>query len=380
MADKDYEAIVLGVGGMGAAALHALARRGVRACGVEQHAVGHDRGSSHGQTRAIRIAYFEHPDYLPLLQTSYSRWDDLGKASGRRLRIDTGILFACRPGGVLDAGFEAFYGKHDDMPRERWLAGEMAEHYPQLTPPAGSVGWYDPLGAALLVDDCVRTLAEQAVDLGADIRAGRPVAGWKTDGNGVRVAVGDEELTADRLIVTAGAWSSGVLGELGLPLRVARKVVAWYEPDDAADLCPGELPIFYFETDAGEFYAFPSINADGIKAAEHTSDTFVRHADDVDRDPREGDDDRLRRFLDGALPGRLGRRTRWSICMYTHTPDENFIIDRVPGREQVAFAAGLSGHGFKFAPVIGEALADLACDGATDHPIGFLSLRRFNKL
>lgn len=383
MTDR-YDAIVLGVGGVGSACLYHLARRGVRAVGVERFSVAHDRGSSHGHTRIIRKAYFEAPAYLPLLHRSYDLWRDLDVAVGERLFVTTGLLLAGPPGGATMAGLDRCYAAHD-LPHERFDADGLAERFPPLRLAPDASGILDPDAGYLLVERAVAAHCREALRLGATLRVGESVVGWEAGDGGVRVRTDRGELMGDRLVITAGSWAGDALSQLSLPLVVLRKVLLWYTPPEGTARALSSMPCFYVEHGDGAFYGFPAIAPHGLKVAEHTVDLGAAPPEDrvadplaVDRSLRPGDTRRVEAFLREVIPSLAAplRREAHAVCLYTCSPDSQFFVDRVPGEARVAFAAGLSGHGFKMASALGEALAELVLDGGSRCDVGFLGIGR----
>lgn len=372
----DYDVVVVGVGGMGSAALHALARRGARVLGIEQFDIAHDRGSSHGDTRIIRKAYFEHPDYVPLLHRAYELWSELEEAAGVALFDRCGFLTVGRPDSASIAGLEACYALHA-MPHERLDGRELGERFPQLRAEPGAVAFFDPLGGYLRVEDCVAAQVAQARAAGAAVRTGTSVTSWKAVDGGVAVRTGGDEITAGALVLTAGAWLRDELARVGVAVEVWRKVLFWYETGEKEPFLPAALPTFYVEKDYGHFYGFPSVNERGLKAAEHLAVTPIDDPDTLERALLPGDEPPVGRFIAETFPGVLAGPVSHAVCMYTMTVDGHFVIDRHPLHPQVVVAGGFSGHGFKFAAVVGEVTAELVLDGAARQPIGFLGLARF---
>jgi sarcosine oxidase len=372
---KSYDVIVIGTGGVGSAALFHLARRGARALGLDRFPPGHDRGSSHGMTRVIRLAYFEHPDYVPLLRRAYELWAELEGLCGRKLYQETGLLQIGPESGTVITGVLKSASEYG-------LAVETLERtkvhgcFPGFRVPEGCVGVLEKRAGFLRVEDCVRAHADQATKAGAELRAGPAVEGFRLEGSLVRVTAGGETFLADRLVVSPGAWAGDLLGGLGVSFAVLRKSVFWFATDDSSYAVENGCPIFLYETPAGIYYGFPKIDALGLKVAEHTGGAPVSDALAVDRSLRPEDLDRIESFLGGHLPGVTRTLTRHETCLYTLTADHHFVVDRHPEHPQVVFAAGLSGHGFKFTSVLGEVLADLALEGRTRHPIGFLGRDR----
>lgn len=380
---QQFDVIVIGTGGMGAAALMHLAARGARVCGLDRFPPGHDRGSSHGQTRLIRLAYFEHPDYVPLLRRAYQLWHELETMSGRPLLVESGLLMAGPPDGEVVAGAIASAAIHS-LPIEHLSSREAMARWPCMRLPDEWAAVHEVRGGYLFVEDCVRAHAAEAVRLGARIDHGAAVRGWRAvghDGSHGHVVVETDRgsYSADALVVTAGAWAADLLQLPSLPLRVLRKSLFWYEPDAAGrgEYAAGNLPCFAFDGPDGFFYGFPTLDERGVKIAEHSGGTPVDDPLAVDRGIDARERARVEAVLETHLPGVRGGLTDHAACLYTMSPDGHFVIGLHPQHARVAIAAGFSGHGFKFASVMGEVLADLALDGKTTHPIGFLSPERF---
>lgn len=368
-----YDCIVLGVGGAGSAALYHLARRGANVVGIDRFAPGHDRGSSHGRTRMIRLAYFEHPDYVPLLRRARELWLELEKEKGAPLYRETGVVqIGARDGMVVSGVLEA--ARRHGLDVEEIERGGL----PGLAWPESMTAVFERQAGLLSVEECVRAHAALAQAHGAELRIGEAVVGWSADGDGVEVQTESARLRAQRLVVTPGAGAADLLGDLGVPFRVLRKAQFWFATEVEQHTVDGGLPCFYFELDDGHFYGFPKIDELGLKLAQHSGGTEVDDPFTADRGIDAQEQARVVAFLAAHLPGASTTPTHHEVCFYTMTPDEHFIVDRHPRHPQVALAAGLSGHGFKFASVLGEVLCELTLDGATRHPIGFLGLSRFD--
>lgn len=376
--EPTFDAVVLGAGGMGSATLADLARRGAKVCGFERYGAAHDQGSSHGQTRIIRKGYLEHPDYVPLLHRAYELWDRLEAESGSRLFERCGLVAGGPPGSRVIEGQEACYREHE-LPHERLDAGELRRRYPQLHLPDGWTAFFDPFGGFLRVEECVRRQLEQAQAMGAMLHFDERVLSWKAIGSGVEVVTDKRTVRAGRLVITAGAWAAPLLRQLGVEIEIWRKVLFWYKGSPAATMGPEAFPCFLVSTDVGAdtIYGFPAIEPWGLKVADHNVlKETVERPEGLERDLRPGDERPVMDFLARFMPGQW-RRTRHAVCMYTMTPDEHFVLDRHPEFDQVIIGGGFSGHGFKFASVVGEILADLALKGDTGSPIDFLRLARF---
>ncbi|HEX4148026.1 MAG TPA: N-methyl-L-tryptophan oxidase [Pirellulales bacterium] len=371
-----YDAIVLGVGGIGSAALGCLARRKLRVLGLDRYEPGHDRGSSHGQTRIIRQAYFEHPDYVPLLLQAYAGWHELEARMAQRLYFEVGLLQVGPADGIVVPGVLASAREHG-LEIELLNAPQIAARFPGFRPRAQMQGVFECRAGYLLVEECVRAQAADALAAGAELRTAAAI-NWRIIGSGgVEVETEEGRYCADRLIITAGAWANQLLADLRLPLAVIRKPVYWYATTSDVYHSERGCPAYLFEAPEGIFYGFPQLGPDGIKVGEHTGGIPVDDPLALDRRIDRTDQVRVEKFLTEYLPAAGGICKRHSACMYTLSPDGHFIVDHDPQSERVVFAAGLSGHGFKFAPVLGEALAQLAIDGTTSLPVGFLSAARF---
>ena len=372
---KKRETIVIGVGGMGSAACVELARRGVSVLGIEQFRLGHDRGSSHGESRIIRKAYFEHPDYVPLLHRAYELWNKLEKDAGRNLFRPTGLVLSGPADGETIQGARLSAEQHG-IELQNFTANEALKRFPGFVFPAEHDVAFEPGAGTLLVDDCVQAQIDEAVRLDATMIDNEKVVDWSSDGKTVRVRTTRNEYHANSLIVTAGAWANECLRSLGLPLKVVRKFVGWFHCQSANFHETHGCPTFYFEMPHGTFYGFPSFDGTTVKVAEHSGGEPIDDPATVDRESYPSDFVRLNSFLTTCLPEIDPDPVRHSVCLYTRTPDQHFVIDLHPEWKNVAFAAGFSGHGFKFCPVIGEVLADLIQQGWTSLPIEFLSRDR----
>lgn len=369
-----YDAIVIGTGGVGSAAAYHLARRGAKVLGLDRFPGGHDRGSSHGQTRIIRQAYFEHPDYVPLLKRAYKLWAALEREAGEKLFHQVGLLQIGpenRPvvRGVLESA------RRHQLAVEKLDAAEIGRRWKAFRVPEGSVGAYEPGAGYLRVENCVLAHLAAAQRHGAELKMGVAVTSWRPDGSGIRVITDQGEFLAARLVVTAGPWAPQLLADLGICMEVRRKHLYWLGTSDPA-LDQSCFPTFLYELPQGVFYGFPAIDPLGVKVAEHSGGEVV---DDPLSDPRQLDErdlGRVKEFLSQCMPAVAGPVHRHDVCFYTMSPDEHFLVDRHPQSGSVVFAAGLSGHGFKFTSVLGEALVEMALDGGTSLPVAFLNCQR----
>ena len=373
-----YDTIVLGLGGMGSAALAQLAARGRRAIGFERFSPAHSMGSSHGDSRIIRRAYPLDARYIPLVLRAYELWRELEAESGQELLRITGGLFMGGQETRTFAGGLASVREHG-IAHEVLDAPAIAKRFPAIRPLADEKAVYEPESGIVFPEAAILAHLKRAVAAGAEARFGCAIARWEpTSGGGVRVTTAaGEQVEAAHLVISAGAWFAHVAPELALPLQVERNVmhyVAPAQPAAAAQLAA--LPVYVLERAAGRIYGFPLLADAGLKIAFYRSEQYVS-PDTVDRNVAPGEETSMRAFLDDFIPSAAGRHLRARACLYTLTPDEHFVIGLHPEHPQVALAGGFSGHGYKFCSVVGEILADLATEGTTRHAIAMFDPARF---
>lgn len=373
----DY--LVVGLGGMGSSALYHLARRGLKVLGIEQFGIAHDRGSSHGETRIIRKAYFEHPNYIPLLQRAYELWSELEQESGSLLFVPCGLMVAGPSEGEVIQGVHLasrLYG----VDVEKVSTEEAAQRFSGFQIPPGFEVTYESEAGFLFVEECVRAHIECAITRGAQVCLNENINAISISDDLIDVRTNTQHYTASQMIVTAGAWSSSCLQELNLPLQVVRKLLFWNRVKQPVYNLDAKNGGFFFDMPEGEFYGFPSLDGETVKLAEHSGGEVITDPGNLNRELLANDADAISRFVRQVMPELEPTPIRHGTCMYTKTPDGHFIIDRHPRNERVVYGAGFSGHGFKFASVIGEVLADLVTEGSTACPVDFLSANRFSSV
>jgi sarcosine oxidase len=370
---KVYDVAVIGLGAMGSAAVYHLARRGARVLGLDRFEPGHDRGSSHGATRIIRLGYYEHPSYVPLLRRAYQLWRDLETAAGQRLLHVTGIAEIGRPDGELVQGTLATARLHA-LPHEVLDARALMRRYPPFHLPPDFLGVVQPDGGFLTAEPAVQAHQDLAQKAGAELRFGETVLGIEHSAREVRITTGGGVVTVGTAIVAAGAWTKKLLPALAM-LRVTRQVMAWFTPADPACFAPERFPVFMLESRLGIHYGFP-LDENGLKVSKHFHQDETVDPDIYSRAVTPEDHSVIRSGL-AYLPAANGPLRIAKTCLYTMTPDGDFIIDRLPAARNILVASPCSGHGFKFSPVIGEILADLAIRGKTAHDISRFRLARF---
>jgi sarcosine oxidase len=370
------DVVVIGQGATGSAALYHLARRGARVAGIERFEPGHDRGSSHGRTRIIRVGYFEHPSYVPLVRRAYGMWRDLEDASGQSLLHVTGIAEIGPPGGILVRGTLAS-SRLNDLPHQVLEARELIRRYPAFRVPDDFVAVMQPEGGYLEAEPALRAHVALAISAGAQLRAHERVLAVEPRRGGVRVHTDRGMVEAGVAVIAAGSWMNELLPDFTLPLRVTRQAVIWVEPRMPALFAPERFPVFMLEGSQGIHYGLPLHAKDGMKLAKHHHGDEPVDPESFQREVSAADEAMIRSAIAAHIPAADGKLLSAQTCLYTNTPDGDFVIDRLPGYPQIIIASPCSGHGFKFAPVLGEILADLALKGATDHDISRFRLARF---
>jgi sarcosine oxidase len=373
---SNYDVIVLGTGGVGSAAAFHMAKRGAKVLGIDQFPGGHDRGSSHGETRVIRQAYFEHSDYVPLLLRAYELWRELESDVGIDLLHQVGLLQVGLPEGAVVGGVLQAARLHG-LNVESLASDQVTKRFSGFRVPDGSVGVFEPAAGYLRVERCVLCHLSAAKDRGAAFRFGATARNWQTRGGGITVQTDQGDFSAAKLVITAGPWAPQLLANVGVPLHVRRKHLYWFPTADASYHESSGCPTYLYELPNGVFYGFPQIDELGVKVAQHSGGTIITDPKNDPRPLEPADLADVEAFLSQYLPGVGQPMQRRAVCFYTMSPDEHFLVDRHPLHDNVFFVAGLSGHGFKFTSVLGEALADLALNGFTKLPIEFLSLGRF---
>ena len=380
MAVARYDAAVIGLGAMGGAAAWHLARRGVKVIGFDRYHPPHSLGSTHGESRAIREAYYEDPSYVPFVRRAFELWDELSQLAGQELLTTTGAMMVGPENGSLIPGARASAEEHD-IPHELMDAAEIRRRFPVMNAQDPLVGVLEHRAGLLDVDASVAAQLEQAAREGAELHFDEPLEQWRPlDLDDVESAIelrtSRGTVVADRVVLTAGAWNASLVRKLDLPLSVTRQVMMWFRPRAQPELFEvGRLPVWMWERAVQDFhYGFPNLG-NGFKLGNHLPDEEV-DPNGYDRSLRESDEQAMRDWLADTFPNAAGEMLHGETCLYTHTPDAHFLIDLHPKRPNISIASPCSGHGFKFAPAIGEALADLALEQRTRHDLHLFSVDR----
>jgi sarcosine oxidase len=371
-----YDVIVIGLGGMGSAAAYHLAARGQRVLGLEKFTPAHDKGSSHGGSRIIRQSYFEDPAYVPLLLRAYELWGQLADDAQREVYRLTGGLFIGPPDCLTVAG-SLHASQEWDLPHEVLDAAEIRSRFPNFTPQPGDIALYEAKAGFARPEMTVQAHIDLAERAGATLSFGEEVLEWGETAGGVSVRTARDTYTAGQLVICPGAWAPQLLAEFGIPITIERQVLYWLDP--IGGTAPFvDHPIFIDENAHGtQIYGFPAIDGPrgGVKVAFFRKG-IVCTPETIDRAVHEDEIREMRDRVAELLPALDGPCVHSATCMYSNTPDEHFVIARHPDTANVTVACGFSGHGFKFVPVVGEILADLATAGSTNHPISLFDPRR----
>ena len=377
MASNSYDVIIIGLGAMGSAAAYQLSRRGQKVLGLDRYTPPHSLGSSHGGSRIIREAYFEHPLYVPLVQRAYECWRDLEQESGSRLLQQTGGLMIGPPHGSLVAGSLRSAHEHH-LPHEELSAAELRRRFPVFRPTDDMVGIFEPRAGVLFPERCIEAFLKLAREQDAQLQFDEPALDWRVDGSSVRIRSEKAEYRAAKLLLAAGPWMPRLLRDLKLPFDVERTVLYWFEAEQNAEaFSPDHLPIYAMEYEPDRlWYGFPE-QEQGIKVALHHQGRETE-PDAVDPVAPE-EEAHMRELLSRYMPDANGRLLDSATCMYTNTSDYNFLIDFHPEHRQVLLASPCSGHGFKFASVIGEILATMLLEEPQSFDLSAFRVNRFGK-
>ena len=370
-----YDVIVIGVGGMGSAAAWHLARRGCRVLGLEQFNIPHDLGSSHGQTRIIRLAYSEHPSYVPLLRRAYTLWREIEERAGEQLLHITGALDAGPADDWVFQGSKTSCEVHG-LPHEILTGIEVNQHFPGYRLPEDTMAVFQTDGGYLLPERCIVAHVEAAQEVGAEIRACEPVLDWDSNGRGVTVKTSKSTYTADRMVITAGGWIGKVVKRLDRVVQPERQVLGWFQPRRLDLFLPDRFPVFNLQVAEGRYYGLPVHGVPGFKIGRYHHLEESVDMDRIDRSAHPRDEAVLRKFAERYFPDGAGPAMSLQVCAFTNTDDGHFILDAHPECPNVFVASPCSGHGFKFCSVIGEVMADLATTGNTPHDIALHGLAR----
>lgn len=379
-----YDVIVIGVGTMGAPACWYLAKDTYRVLGLEQFDIPNDYGSHAGQSRIIRKAYYEHSNYVALLERAYHNWHYIEEQTGAKVYYKTGLLYFGDPSSVLIEGTRET-GKQFEIPLDVLTPQEAAPLFPATKFSQHHQVLFEPDAGFITPEKSIAVYTTDAIIKGADIRGREKVIDWNYKNGIVHVDTDKNNYTADRIIFTAGAWTKKIVSSLPAELIVTRQIIAWVKPKQWEKFMIGNFPCWFMNEDNGNlFYGFPILSPKdfagpvGLKLAHHKPGDPT-DPDNINRAFKPGEEQILIDVLNKYFPGAAENVLTLKTCMYNNSADADFIIDFIPDTDcRAVVATGFSGHGFKFASAVGEIIADLATKGKSDMPLDFLRLDRFN--
>ena len=377
---KKWDVIVLGLGGAGSSVLYHLARQGLTVLGLDQYPEAHQFGSSHGQTRIVRQAYFEGPFYVPLLKRAYELWADLNSIASRELFIKCGVLQIGAPDGVVVPGVLSSSKLHD-LPIEILSPKEIHNRWSGIYCPEDSIGAFESNAGLVHVEEVVRIHLSLAKQHGAVVRHLTTVRGWDESSTGVCLDLGSEKVFASQLVFSAGPWSNSVLGDkVTSSMKILKKHLYWFESRHRGLRLDHQMPCFFHETSDGYFYGFPEIDEQGVKLAMHSGGQEISEPSQRDHETVDKGEEfePCLSYASRFVPGVTSRLKRHQVCYYSMTGDENFLLGRPNVDSRVVVVAGLSGHGFKFTPVIGEIAAKLVIGQSVPFDLGPFAVNRFD--
>ncbi|MBM7570192.1 N-methyl-L-tryptophan oxidase [Aquibacillus albus] len=378
--EKKYDVIVLGGGSMGTAAAYYLAKENKKVMVIDQFSIPNHYGSHHGHTRMLRLGNGNGGKYVPFGKESLRLWKELEEISGKTLFNQLGALTV----GHRQSTFvkEAIKSSiNHDVVYEEMDAKMIMDRWPGIKIPDDYYGCFDPESGFLFSEECIQTYKEEAMKLGADVIENQPVVDLEMNDDQIILFTANGQYTASKLVVTAGAWLPKLLPSMSIPIKPLRKTIGWFKPT-VEKLYSEDFPCFIFDTNTiGHYYGFPDFDGGGVKLGRMDLG-YDCDPDTLNRDFGAYEDDEydIRNFLEHFLPGASGELLKGATSMFSMTPDADFIVDVHPEYENVCVAGGFSGHGFKFASVIGKILTDLSIRGETEYDISFLRLNRFSEL
>ena len=377
--NKHYDVVIVGAGAMGMSAGYYLSQKDLNILMIDSHDPPHAHGSHGGDTRLIRHAVGEGLEYIPLALRSQELWDELQTHSNDEIFRQIGILnFGYKGSEFLENTIEG--AREYNLEIETLTAKEIQQRWPGLHGEDLEIGYYEKNGGVIMGENAIRTYRRLALSSGAELLINTPVKSIQPEEDYVRVETENDSFTADKLILSSGAWNGRMLKDLGLNINLqpSRRTIAWFEADE--ELYSSEhFPGFIGRSRDGSYYGFSSIDGTGVKIGRYDG----CEGDDSEPEEMDGefgtfdrDEEYLRNFLYNQMKGANGKLNKGVACIFTNTPDENFIIDRHPKYDNIYVAGGFSGHGFKYVPVVGEILTDLVTEGETEHDISSFSITR----
>lgn len=357
-----WDAIVIGVGGMGSAAAYHLAARGCKVLALEQYTIPHELGSSHGFNRIIRLAYAEGPKYVPMLQRAYGLWRDLEQRFKEQLLFVTGGIDAGPEHSGLVRGTLNSCRQYD-LKCEVLTPAQLLNRFPGFHLPNTLVAVWQPESGFVLAERSIVAHVLLAAAHGAEIHEHETVLDWEVRSKEVIVRTDRDSYCAKKMVITAGPWAAQVVERLRGTVKPERQVLIWVEPKRPELFQMGAFPVFYMQDEVDKFYGFPVYGIPGFKIGKYNHLKEQVDPNTMDRKCHSKDEEVLREAIRKYFPDADGPTIDMKTCIFSNTEDEDFILDLHPDFPEVAIAAGFSGHGYKFCPVVGEIMADLALQG-----------------
>lgn len=372
-----FDLAVIGLGGIGSSVLNYSTEIGLNVIGIDQFSPPHTYGSSHGETRAFRQAYFEHENYVPMLKEAYSMWKKFALNSKKDIFYETGVLALGKADGNLISGMNKSAKLHD-ISIDKISSSKLSHKYPYFNVPKNFEAILEKKAGTLFIENIISENLKIAKSNGANVLLNSQLINWNSEGKLIELFCSNQVLKTKRLVICAGAWSDNLLSNLGMDLKIRLKHMHWINNSDQRMFINNGCPVFCFESDKHIFYGFPEINKNRIKIAQHTGGTLISKPSQKTNLQENFELQTTQALLEKHIPFLNFDTVKHDTCLYTMSPDEHFIVDNHPNDNRISFAAGLSGHGFKFSNILGKILCDLVTENENELNIDFLKLKRFN--
>ena len=373
-----YDVIIIGLGAMGSAASYYLSKNGVKVLGLDTYEPPHKLGSSHGHTRVIREAYHEGTSYVPIVKRAYELWNELDHEIEDKLILEYGGMYLGDDGKYLSDAKKS--AKKYDIPIKEFSSKEIKEKYNILNPPNNFKGLLENRSGAVFPEKAISNFLSKSINNGSSHNYNEKVIGWEKQSKFYKVETDKNNYFAEKLIFSSGAWIKNLVPSLKLPVKIERQVLFWFDPiKDKDKFHYSNMPNTGWDLDNGmEFYTQPNIENKGFKVAMHHNGKFISE-DDLNRESNADDLSIVKNFLEEYIPLANGKLIDSRVCVYTNTPDLDFIIDFYPNDENIIICSPCSGHGFKFTPAIGEICSELVINNAVNYDLSEFSIKRLMK-
>ena len=373
-----YDVIIIGLGAMGSAASYYLSKNGVKVLGLDTYEPPHKLGSSHGHTRVIREAYHEGTSYVPIVKRAYELWNELDHEIEDKLILEYGGMYLGDDGKYLSDAKKS--AKKYDIPIKEFSSKEIKEKYNILNPPNNFKGLLENRSGAVFPEKAISNFLSKSINNGSSHNYNEKVIGWEKQSKFYKVETDKNNYFAEKLIFSSGAWIKNLVPSLKLPVKIERQVLFWFDPiKDKDKFHYSNMPNTGWDLDNGmEFYTQPNIENKGFKVAMHHNGKFISE-NDLNRESNADDLSIVKNFLEEYIPLANGKLIDSRVCVYTNTPDLDFIIDFYPNDENIIICSPCSGHGFKFTPAIGEICSELVINNGTNYDLSEFSIKRLMK-